>query len=650
MPLSLTRLSLAFASAALLTIAGCGGGGGSNTSGGSPTINLGGVAATGAPMANVSIKLTDALGASKTATTDAAGNYTMDVSGMTAPFVIVASGMAGDGTETLVSVVASQPSAGQTVVANVTPLTNALAATLDSTGDPLHLAANVATEAANITPGALATATTNLQTALAPLLNQVGASTTTDFISGVLTANGTGVDKLLDSVQIAVAPGGTANGGITVAIKDGNGTVTTSALSLASTPAALPTLTVVADYSVVSAAQAGLTACFAVTPGSNRPTASQCTSLVTADYLNDGKTATQELAPLTAAAFDSATAERPEIIRFIDATHAVVKLVLDLTNGQHYALTTVAENSALTGNTWKLRGNQRNYFTFVNGVAERRNELNAAASLPSGYTSGLNLYFDATAGNAATLFGNANSYVKVTGPGIPAAGVILKPSLGTCSYLTITSETGNTAATKNTCSSYFRLTGVAQNAANAAVFDTAFTAGQPNHNQNYRVGKVADATLLGIHPFDAYTFTIHDGAAGTDSVITEWLRARPLTTAELPYVHWNMLDAGTLATLDPNNAAAFTGGVSMPVSWTPQPLTAPVTIVNAQVRNGGVLVAYNPRVSPSATSTAVTPATAYPSIVGMGGVPANKDFDYVSLNARNRFDLQIFSATSYSAY
>ncbi|MFZ3128745.1 MAG: hypothetical protein WA136_12095, partial [Rhodoferax sp.] len=191
---------------------------------------------------------------------------------------------------------------------------------------------------------------------------------------------------------------------------------------------------------------------------------------------------------------------------------------------------------------------------------------------------------------------------------------------------------------------------VAQNAANAATFDTAFTAGQPNHNQNYRVGKVSDATLLTIHPFDAYTFTIHDGAAGTDSSITEWLRARPLTTAELPYVRWNALSAGTLASLDPNNAAAFTGGASMPVSWTPQPLTAPVTVVNAQVRSGGVLVANNPRVSPSATSTAVTPATPYPSIVGMGGVLANKDFDYVSLNARNRFDLQIFSATSYSAY
>ncbi|MFZ3220950.1 MAG: hypothetical protein WA174_13005, partial [Rhodoferax sp.] len=591
MKLKPIKLVMALTSATVLALAGCGGGGGgSSSSGSSPTINLNGVAATGAPMANVSIKLTDALGASKTATTDAAGNYTMDVSGMTAPFVVVASGMAGDGTETLVSVVASQPTAGQTVVANVTPLTNALAATLDSTGDPLHLAANVATEATNITPGALATATTNLQTALAPLLTQVGASTTTNFISGVLTANGTGLDKLLDSVQIAVAPGGTANGGITVAIKDGNGTVTTSALSLATTPAALPTLTVVADYSVVNTAQAGLTACFAVTPGSNRPTASECTSLVTADYLNDGKTAAQEFGQFTAAAFDSATAERPEIIRFIDATHAVVKLVLDLTNGQHYALTTVAENSALTGNTWKLRGNQRNYFTFVNGVAERRNELNAAATLPSGYTAGLNLYFDATAGNAATLFGNANSYVKVTGPGIPVAGVILKPSLGTCAYLTITSETGNTAAAqKNTCSSYFRLTGVAQNAANAATFDTAFTAGQPNHNQNYRVGKVSDATLLGIHPFDAYTFTIHDGAAGTDSSITEWLRARPLTTAELPYVRWNALSAGTLASLDPNNAAAFTGGASMPVSWTPQPLTAPVTVVNAQVRSGGVL-------------------------------------------------------------
>lgn len=654
-------ISLGLIGATLVT-AGCSNGGGSTTNS-IPATTLGGVAATGVAMTGATVKLTDSTGASKTAITDASGNYTLDVTGMTAPFVILASGMVGDGAETLVSMVATQPTAGQAVVANVTPLTNALAAALDSTGDPLHMAANVSAEAVNITASKLTTATTNLQTALGPLLTQLNISPTMNFISGTLTANGTGVDKLLDSLQITVAPGGTANGGTTVALKDGNGTVTTQSLSLATPPTALPTLTSVADYTVINTAQAALTACFAVTPASSRAAASQCTSLVAGGYLNDGKSGSVEFAFASSAAFDNAIAEPPQVIYFIDATHALVKLVLDLTDGSHYALTTVAAN---TINGWVLLGNQENYFTFVNGVAEKREELNTGTALPGAYTSGLNLYFDKTAGNAATVFANANSYVRVTGPGLPATvGIILQQSAGTCAYLTIQSETGTPAATgsltghKNSCVSYFRLTGIALDGSTS--YDSVFDGTTPstNHNQNFRNGKLTDANILAIHPFDAYTVTVHDGATNTDiAAFTRRLRSRPLSLTELPSVHWNVISAATKASLIPSNAAAFTGGASFPASWIPQPLTAPVTTVNVQVRNSGTLVANNPRVSPLASSATVTAGANFPSVATMGTMtcsPANtisscKDFSWVGLNARNRLDLQIFTSTTYSAY
>jgi hypothetical protein len=633
---------------AMLVAAGCGGSN-SSTSGSSSTLS--GVAATGNALAGVTVTVTDSHASSRTTTTDANGHYTLDVSGMTAPFAIVASGLAGDGIETLVSMIATQPAVGQTVIANITPLTNALVAAVDSTGDPLHLATNMVSEAANITAPKVVAATSNLQSALVNLLPQVGASTNPDFISGTLTTNGTGIDKLLDSLQIAVAPGGTTNGGTTISLKDGDGTVTTQALNLATAPTPLPVLNTVADYTVINAAQAALTACFAVTPAANRLTAAQCTGLVTADYLNNGKTAAQEFAFAALAGFDNAIAEPPQVIRFIDAQRALVKLVLDLSNGIHYPVITVAENSANTGNSWKLRGNQRHYFTFTTSVAEKRDELNANASLPSAYTSGINLYFDATAGDAAAVFANAGSYVKVTGPGLPFSGIILKPSLGTCAYLTITSETGNTAAAqKNTCGSYFRLTGIAQDPTKATTYATVFSNISANHNQNFSNGAVSDATLLTIHPFDAYTFTVHDANTNSDTAIIEWLRSRPLTTAELPYVHWNVLSPATKAALDPTNTSAFTGGASFPVSWIPQPLTAPVTVVNAQVRAGGPIVANNPGVSPLASSTSVTASVNFPSVTSMTFGTANKDFSLVQLNARNRMDLQIFSATSYTDY
>lgn len=643
-------ITLGLIGATLIT-AGCSSNNNSSTNN-APATTLSGVAATGVAMSGATVTVTDSKGASKTTTTGASGSYTLDVTGMTAPFVIVASGMAGDGAETLVSMVATQPTAGQAVVANVTPLTNALAATLDSTGDPLHMAANVATEAANITSTKLASATNNLQTALANLLGQVGASATTDFISGSFTANGSGLDNLLDSLQISVAPGGTANGGMTIAVKDGNGTVATSPLTLTATPAPLPALTTVADYTVANAAKAALTACFAVTPSVNRLTDSKCTGLVTADYLNNGRTGAQEFSFASGAEFDNAIAETPEIIRFIDAQHALVKLVLDQSSGQHYALTTIAEKSGLTNNIWLLRGNQRPYAMSINAVIDKHEELNANASIPSYYASGLNMRINASVGSAALVFANLGSYVKVTGPALPLAGIILKPiaSPGVCPYLTITSETGDaTVARKQSCNAFFRLTGIAQDPAKANAIDGLYLAG-PSHNQNYSLGKISDTTLQGINPFEPYVFTVHDGAASTDTATTVFLRSRPLTLAELPNVRWNVLSAATKATMIPLNPAAFTGGASFPVSWTPQAMTAPVTGVSVQIRSGGVMISGNPAVAPSASSATVSPGVNFGSVATMGMTPSNLDLSYVNLPALTRTDLSIFSSTSYNTF
>ncbi|MBY0579721.1 MAG: carboxypeptidase-like regulatory domain-containing protein [Burkholderiales bacterium] len=100
------KLVLASAIAGMVTIYGCGGGGGGAatpaTPAGSATIS--GVAATGAPFANAAVTLTDAAGVVKTATTGADGSYTIDVTGLTAPFVIKVSGDVGDANQTLVSV------------------------------------------------------------------------------------------------------------------------------------------------------------------------------------------------------------------------------------------------------------------------------------------------------------------------------------------------------------------------------------------------------------------------------------------------------------------------------------------------------------------------------------------------------------------
>ena len=646
--------------AAILT--GCGGGGGGGNGISASTVGTSqaivGVAATGAPLINATVTLTDANGATRSTTSNASGNYTLNVTGLVAPFVIVASGAAGDGTDTLVSVAPTAPASGNSATVNVTPLTMAIAAALDSNGDPLHLAANLASQAANITTTALNTAQTNLQSSLTNVLTALGLSPTTNFVNGTMVANGTGADQLLDSIQVNVAPGGTAGGGTTIAVKDGNGTVTSANLHLASVAATGLALTTPVSYSILSSAQSAISACFAVSPSASRSTASACTGLFTSDYLNNGHTVTQELTPFNDPAFDNAVAEAPEVVYFIDTAHAIVKLVLDLADGSRYALMTVAENSTNTGNTWKIRGDQRNYYAFANGMAQWVNQLNASAALPSAYTSGINLYFDATAGNAASTFAanNPNSYVLVTGPGLPNAGVVLKTSTGTCSYLTITSENGNTgAAHKNSCASYFRLTGRAVNPALQSTFVNVFTGtvtgggtASPLHNQNYADGIVADATLQNIVPFSQYTIRIHDGNGNTDTTYTEYLRSRPLATTELPNVRWANLSSTSQGLLDPTLTTAFAGGTTIPLSWTTQAYAPSVGSVNVQIRAAGTLVATNPRVPPQSTSYTVNSATTWPAVTSMTATPSNSDFDWIGLIARNRYDLQIQSVNEYS--
>ena len=656
-------LRIPFAVSAIALITACGGGSGGSAAGGgggtpaSTTATISGVAATGAPMAGATITLTDKLGATKTTSTDASGNYSMDVTGLTAPFAIVSHGVVGDGGATLVSVLPTAPSAGQTATANITPLTHTLAAAVDSTGDPLHLAANVTTEAGNITPTVVATAASNLQTAMAPLLAQVGAPTNFDFIRGTFSANGTGVDRLFDSVQVSVAVGGTANGGTTIAVKDGNGSVNTSTLNLSSAPAPIPAMNTVADYSMLSTLRTALNTCFAVTPSANRATDPACTSLVTSDYLNDGKSASGELSVFLGSQFDNATADKPQVVRFLDASHAQVKLVLVQTNGARHALTSMAENSANTGNTWALRGNQRNYWLSISGRAQKFVELNPTASMQSGYTTGLVFNFDANAGNSATVMANSGSYVKVTGPGLPTAGVILKKSVGTCPYLTVVSASGNTSATRNSCNATFNLAGVAADSINATAFASQFIGpitggGTPSswYYANFRDGMLDDATIKTILPFTPYTVTVHSGINNSDTVITEYLRSRPLTVAELPQVRWNTLSPTTAATLTPSSPTVFTGGASMPIAWVPDPLTPPVMSVIAQVRSGGVLVAGQLNVSPFVSSGNVTPATSYPSIATMTTGGPNYDLASINLSARNSQDLVFTTTTNYTTF
>ena len=70
------RNSLALAISSALLVAACGGGGGGGGA------QLSGIAAEGQAIANGVVTVKDRLGQTRTAQTDASGNYTMNVSGL----------------------------------------------------------------------------------------------------------------------------------------------------------------------------------------------------------------------------------------------------------------------------------------------------------------------------------------------------------------------------------------------------------------------------------------------------------------------------------------------------------------------------------------------------------------------------------------
>lgn len=165
-------LKLMMLPAAAAVLVACGGGGGINTSS-QPTTTVGGLVAVGAALPNASVLLTDANGNFKTATTNASGEYSIDTTGMVAPFVVKAAGAIGTQEFNLVSVLASTTE-GTLNAAQITPLTTAIAALVNSNN---NYNADTLTPT-SVSATSLAAATSTLTTALSAPISAAGLPST----------------------------------------------------------------------------------------------------------------------------------------------------------------------------------------------------------------------------------------------------------------------------------------------------------------------------------------------------------------------------------------------------------------------------------------------------------------------------------------
>ena len=559
---------MAFVSAALVACGGGGGGGGGNAVASSTSIA--GVAATGQAMAGATITIKDANGVSASKTADAAGSYTFDVTNLTAPFVITATLQVGDTQLTLTSMLAEKPAAGSTGIANVTPLTNAMAALLAPNGNPEELIATGVSKTA-VTQAKLDDVAAKIRAAIENILKDAGLDPTKfDPVSTVFTANRLGADRVLELVRVEVTGQGVSLTNPS-APDDGSGSASVQITPATTVVAKLPAPPVGTTLDALDHLATLLDACFADAPevrvtakdlrGVPTAISAACNAVpMAANYKSGGSNALARYSGLLKSAdFTGAKFSKPERL-FTSATTGRVffRLPYKTAAGAGGIITDTAEQTNPVGKTyqWEIVGNQRDYDSTVDARLDNINQLNPNNTQESGkgqYRVGLRLLFNPL--NAAGM--NVQT-VRVKGPGLPAAGVVMHRSAvcGTNDYMTISNKTGSLLNSSNVpqlfnggTSNAFRLA--------AELKSGTYDWSKVGASSSWRDTPMSDADLAAIPSFAEYTWELWT-FGGTppvrtyrtdidtkpaDITYTQRLTSRPPAVSSLKSLAWNSIDA-----------------------------------------------------------------------------------------------------------
>lgn len=181
----------------LATLTACGGGGGSDsTTTPAAIVSIQGTVATGAAVSGT-VTLKDARMVERNGVINADGSYTIDATGMQAPFLLRAVGTAGNKQIVLVAPVTASDSNG---TVNITPLSDLIVANL---GGQAAQAFFSAPDFSKLDKSAVDSALQDLKTKLAPVLEAAGLSNV-DFLRQPFKADHSGLDGLLDVLEITV--------------------------------------------------------------------------------------------------------------------------------------------------------------------------------------------------------------------------------------------------------------------------------------------------------------------------------------------------------------------------------------------------------------------------------------------------------------
>lgn len=446
--------SLAF----VCSLVACGGGGGGAVSKDALSLNVNGIAASGAPLANATVQIYDKNGTAvltNPATVGSDGSYSATIpASATGPFVFEVD----NGTEKLYSVLSDKN--GSTTV-NVTPVSNLIAAKLSSTGNPYNLATEIASSSATVSSATIASANTAVMTALQPLVTALNLDASINPITTSFSANGSGFDRMLDSLDVKIEPKGTSSQ-IEVTMKQSvNEDAELPKITFVhnETPPALPSVdaTKLVDSGLTPKIKTlldKLTACYA-DPLSSRISAGGTTAADIlsqnckdafiggnpSGYKSNGMTIakTQHFGGIfTTESTAQVTFSDPKFFYSVGANVTNGPTAGDIVFGyrwkDEYGNFQIEKNVGRidTDGKFKLIGNQYRYDGGVGPYSQRRNYLNQPAS--TFYSTGYSFNMSCYQLNQSQSAGNKIVKVKVTSPGNRTVTLIPNLTAGTCNY------------------------------------------------------------------------------------------------------------------------------------------------------------------------------------------------------------------------
>ena len=390
---------------------GCGGGGGSSSAPSSTTIS--GTAAAGAPVVGiVTIRDSSTPVKEKTAPIDSTGKYTVDVVGMSGPFMLRAEGAVAGRHYSMYSG-ALQSDAGGTI--NITPLTDLVMSNIAA-----QIAANLfdnnANYASSITAANLQTKQDELRALLLPVLTDLGLSATVDLLRITFNANHTGFDALLDALRITTDPV-TASAIITNVI---NNTSTTDSFAKAEAATDLKgdgTKSGLSEVAQISARFQAWTNAFATALPSDpslRPLFDQFNFLFEGQNLDAFLTEITTNPTFIGMKFTNVAIDELNTATFPYSAKVRFDVIRAGSAGGHVDLHMFVSKENSTAN-WLLQGDKRVGATSINAIAQ-------SSSPTSGCNAGIKSGIWMEVSAPADL--NVN-YAIVKGPGLPLAGVLL---------------------------------------------------------------------------------------------------------------------------------------------------------------------------------------------------------------------------------